>query len=190
MATGTLPSVLSALFVLISRNNFNVNCQQFIIPFDDPKNCGTDKFFDISSLSCTSCGSNKRSSSTGLSCVCQTGYFALIAEKTSIACQKCPADKPAVTKDGFGCIRCPGSLSDEGFCTCPQGSILVERDLNGNIFEEAKCETCNGNKPASTVPNSNGDRCERCHASFLNTSCTCGSSDIQVSGDKIVHSTI
>ncbi|KAK7881076.1 hypothetical protein WMY93_032326 [Mugilogobius chulae] len=88
----------------------------------------------------------------------------------------------AVTKDGFDCIRCPGSVSDEGFCTCPVGSILVERDLNGNILEEAQCEVCNGNKPASTVPNINGDRCERCQASFVNTSCTCGSPGILSGG--------
>lgn len=32
----------------------------------------------------------------------------------------------AVTQDGYGCIRCPGSLSDEGKCQCPKGSILGE----------------------------------------------------------------
>lgn len=32
----------------------------------------------------------------------------------------------AVTLDGFGCIRCPGSLSDEGKCRCPEGDILGE----------------------------------------------------------------
>ena len=36
----------------------------------------------------------------------------------------------AVTKDGFGCIRCQGSLSDEGQCQCPQGSILGESLIN------------------------------------------------------------
>lgn len=31
-----------------------------------------------------------------------------------------------VTLDGFGCIRCPGGLSDEGKCRCPEGDILGE----------------------------------------------------------------
>lgn len=29
-----------------------------------------------------------------------------------------------VTLDGFGCIRCPSGLSDEGHCRCPEGQIL------------------------------------------------------------------
>uniref|UniRef100_A0A3B4B8P0 Uncharacterized protein n=1 Tax=Periophthalmus magnuspinnatus TaxID=409849 RepID=A0A3B4B8P0_9GOBI len=130
MATGTLPSVLSSfcfVFMFIHLHDFKVYGQQYIIPFKEPINCGTEEFYDISSLSCSSCGSNQRRSST------------------------------AVTKDGFGCIRCPGSISDEGFCTCPMGSVL-ERDLKGNVLEEAQCEVCNGSKPASSVPNINGDQ--------------------------------
>lgn len=30
----------------------------------------------------------------------------------------------AVTKDGFGCIRCPGSISDDGKCLCPADNVL------------------------------------------------------------------
>lgn len=30
----------------------------------------------------------------------------------------------AVTRDGFGCIRCPSGLIDEGKCKCPKGNIL------------------------------------------------------------------
>ncbi|XP_055019788.1 meckelin [Boleophthalmus pectinirostris] len=184
MATGTLSSFLSSfcfIFMFFHFLNINVNGQQYIIPFKEPQNCGTEEFYDISSLSCASCGSNQRRSSTGLSCVCKVGYFALTTEKSSV-CEKCPTDKPGVTKDGFGCIRCPGVLSDEGFCTCPVGSVLIERDLKGNILEEGQCEVCSGSKPASSVPNINGDRCERCQASFVDTSCACGSPGILSGG--------
>eukprot|EP00064_Thunnus_orientalis_P003086 superscaffoldBa00000245_g3094 len=88
----------------------------------------------------------------------------------------------AVTNDGFGCIRCPASLNDEGKCRCPTGSVLVERDVNGNLLDEATCETCTGNGPAFSVPNSSGDRCERCQASFINTSCVCNPPNVLAGG--------
>ncbi|XP_041844911.1 meckelin isoform X2 [Melanotaenia boesemani] len=188
MATATLlradhfQIVRLVLFVIILIDF--VNCQQFIISFKSPSNCGVEEFFDISSLSCANCGSNQRRSTTGLSCVCQAGYKTtnINTEKVSIACEPCPTDKLAVTKDGFGCIRCPGRLSDEGKCQCPPGNILVERDINGNFLDEAKCESCNGNSPALSAPNISGDRCDRCHATFSNTSCMCTSPNILAGG--------
>ncbi|XP_023154938.2 meckelin [Amphiprion ocellaris] len=186
MATGTLPLVFSRHKVPLTLYLFIymglLHCQQFIIPFKAPSDCRAEQFFDISSLSCVSCGPNQRRSTTGLSCVCQTGYQTLTTDKMSITCQQCPIDKPAVTKDGFGCIRCPGAVSDEGNCKCPPGSFLVERDINGNLLDEARCETCNGDSPASTVPSSSGDRCERCQASFIDTSCECKSPNILAGG--------
>uniref|UniRef100_A0A8C9X0L7 Transmembrane protein 67 n=1 Tax=Sander lucioperca TaxID=283035 RepID=A0A8C9X0L7_SANLU len=126
MATGTLPSVVNrykvhlTLFLLIYIGP--LNCQQFVIPFKAPSDCSAEEFFDISSLSCVRCGSNQRRSTTGLSCICKTGYQTLTTDKASITCQQCPTDKPSVTTGGFGCIRCPGSLSDEGKCQCPPGN--------------------------------------------------------------------
>ncbi|GLD63628.1 meckelin [Lates japonicus] len=186
MATGTLPFVVNrhkvplTLFLLIYVDL--LHCQQFIISYKAPSECGVEEFFDISSLSCARCGPNQRRSTTGLGCVCKTGYQTLTTDKVSITCQQCPTDKPAVTKDGFGCIRCPGSLSDEGKCQCPPGNILVERDVSGNLLDEARCETCNGNSPALSVPNSNEDRCERCQASFIHTSCLCNPPNVLEGG--------
>uniref|UniRef100_A0A673A0L6 Transmembrane protein 67 n=1 Tax=Sphaeramia orbicularis TaxID=375764 RepID=A0A673A0L6_9TELE len=171
MATGTLPSVVNrcrtflTLFLLIYPSPSH--CQQFIIPFKEPKDCGVEEFFDISSLSCVKCGSNQRRSPTGLSCICQTGYQALPTDKSSINCQKCSTDKPAVTSDGFGCISCPGSLSDEGKCRCPQGNILGKLLQTGLMLF----------------------KCERCQASFTNTSCVCSPPNVQVSlvSIRIIH---
>uniref|UniRef100_A0A4W6CIK1 Transmembrane protein 67 n=1 Tax=Lates calcarifer TaxID=8187 RepID=A0A4W6CIK1_LATCA len=185
MATGTLPFVVNrhkvplTLFLFIYLDL--LHCQQFIISYKAPSECGVEEFFDISSLSCARCGPNQRRSTTGLDCVCKTGYQTLTTDKVSITCQQCPTDKPAVTKDGFGCIRCPGSLSDEGKCQCPPGNILVERDVSGNLLDEARCETCNGKSPALSVPNGNEDRCERCQASFIHTSCLCNPPNVLVS---------
>ncbi|XP_070691563.1 meckelin [Pempheris klunzingeri] len=186
MATGTLRFVGNrfgvplTLFLFIFTDL--LDCQQFIIPFKAPSDCAAEEFFDISSLSCVRCGPNQRRSTTGLSCVCKTGYQTLTTDKTSITCQQCPTDKPAVTKDGFGCIRCPGSLTDEGMCQCPPDNVVVERDVSGNLLDEARCETCNGSSPALSVPNSSGDRCERCQASFIDTSCVCKSPPFQKGG--------
>lgn len=44
----------------------------------------------------------------------------------------------AVTKDGFGCIRCPGSLTDEGQCQCPPGNVLGESPVT-LIYELHDC---------------------------------------------------
>ncbi|XP_037640289.1 meckelin isoform X2 [Sebastes umbrosus] len=187
MATGTLPSVVNrykvpliTLLLLIYADL--LHCQQFVIPFKAPSDCSAEEFFDISSVSCRRCGSNQQRSSTGLSCICKTGHQTLTIDKASITCLQCPTDKPAVTKDGFGCIRCPRNNSDEGKCQCLEGDILVERDVNGNLLDEARCETCNGNSPGLSVPNRSGDRCERCQASFIATSCMCNSPNVLAGG--------
>uniref|UniRef100_A0A674DXJ7 Transmembrane protein 67 n=1 Tax=Salmo trutta TaxID=8032 RepID=A0A674DXJ7_SALTR len=147
---------------------------QFTISFQRPSDCGVEQFYDISSQSCVKCGPNQSSSATGafISGVCanrlQSGF--------------------AVTEDGYGCILCPGSLTEQGTCQCPSGSILVERDVQGNPLEEARCEVCNGAEPALSAPDSYGDRCQRCQASLINTSqsCMCGS-NILVSPPSIIH---
>lgn len=36
--------------------------------------------------------------------------------------------------------------------------FLVERDVRGNLLDEARCELCNENSPTFSVPNSSGDR--------------------------------
>uniref|UniRef100_A0A669ESJ6 Transmembrane protein 67 n=1 Tax=Oreochromis niloticus TaxID=8128 RepID=A0A669ESJ6_ORENI len=159
MATETLPflvirhKVPVTLFILMYIDL--LWCQPFTIPFRTPSDCGAEEFFDISSLSCVRCGPNQR---RRLSCVCQSGYKTVTTDKASISCEKCLPDKPGVTKDGFGCIRCPGSLNNDGKCQCPPGDVLVERGLNGTLLEEARCETCDEDSPALSVPNRNGDR--------------------------------
>uniref|UniRef100_A0A8C4ZIQ8 Transmembrane protein 67 n=1 Tax=Gadus morhua TaxID=8049 RepID=A0A8C4ZIQ8_GADMO len=134
--------------------------------------CVVGHFYDVSSLSCVQCGEDQRASATGLACVCLPGHRVHKSNGASLTCQRCPPEKP-VCKDGFGCIRCPGGLSEEGTCLCPQGTVRVERDLQGNPLDEARCEACNGDGPAFSVPNNNGDSCERCQASFVNTSNSC-----------------
>ncbi|XP_029598947.1 meckelin-like isoform X2 [Salmo trutta] len=175
MATGKLLVCGLALFLTIKSNL--LHSQQFTISFQRPSDCGVEQFYDISSQSCVKCGPNQSSSATGLSCECVTGFRVLATNGASITCQQCPLEKPAVTEDGYGCILCPGSLTEQGTCQCLSGSILVERDVQGNPLEEARCEVCNGAEPALSAPDSYGDRCQRCQASLINTSqsCMCGS---------------
>ncbi|XP_046906171.1 meckelin [Hypomesus transpacificus] len=184
MATETLSVDFCTLtlFLLIKSNL--LYCQQFAISFQGPSDCGTEQYFDISSLSCLKCGSSQKKSADGLSCECQPGFRILSAAAASITCQQCPPDRPAVTEDGYWCIQCPGSLTETGRCQCPSGAILVERDVQGNLLEEAVCEVCSGAAPTFSAPDRRGNRCERCQATFINTtsSCTCGSPNILAGG--------
>uniref|UniRef100_A0A8C7CZM9 Transmembrane protein 67 n=1 Tax=Oncorhynchus kisutch TaxID=8019 RepID=A0A8C7CZM9_ONCKI len=175
MATGMLLVCGLALFLTIKSNL--LHSQQFTISFQRPSDCSVEQFYDISSQSCVKCGPNQSTSATGLSCECVTGFRVLATNGASITCQQCPLEKTVLTEDGYGCILCPGSLTEQGTCQCPSGSILVERDVQGNPLEEARCEVCNGAEPALSAPNSYGDRCQRCQASLINTSqsCMCGS---------------
>ncbi|MBN3315291.1 MKS3 protein, partial [Atractosteus spatula] len=178
MATGTLCVFMcrSILFVLLKSGIYS--CQQFSIPFQQPSGCSREQFFDISSLSCVKCGPNQIKNADGTSCICETGFVLVSNNGEPATCEKCPDTKKGVTRDGFGCIRCPGGLNDDGTCQCSAGSILIERDVNGRQLEEGKCEPCIAEKPVFTVPDVPGDRCVRCQESFVNTSlsCVCGPS--------------
>uniref|UniRef100_A0A8C2I8V7 Transmembrane protein 67 n=1 Tax=Cyprinus carpio TaxID=7962 RepID=A0A8C2I8V7_CYPCA len=181
MATGTLRAILCS-FSIIFLFKLNVfSCQQFSISFQQPSDCGVDSYFDISSLSCVKCGPNQVSSKSGTR-VCQTGFRVLVSNGASITCQQCPDANQGVTQDGYGCIHCFGSVGENGKCQCPKGSVLVERDGNGNPLNESRCEACNATEPAFSAPDRTGNRCVRCEDSFINSSqsCVCGASNIQV----------
>uniref|UniRef100_A0AAZ3R2C3 Meckelin n=1 Tax=Oncorhynchus tshawytscha TaxID=74940 RepID=A0AAZ3R2C3_ONCTS len=137
MATGMLLVCGLALFLTIKSNL--LHSQQFTISFQRPSDCSVEQFYDISSQSCVKCGPNQSTSATGLSCECVTGFRVLATNGASITCQQCPLEKPAVTEDGYGCILCPGSLTEQGTCQCPSGSILGEFQLvpgtqKGQVF--------------------------------------------------------
>ncbi|XP_067093967.1 meckelin [Osmerus mordax] len=184
MATETLSVDFYRLILFILIKSNLLYSQQFEISFQGPSDCGTEQYFDISSLSCLKCGSSQKKSADGLSCECQTGFRILSTNGASITCQQCPPDRPAVTEDRYGCIQCPGRLTETGMCQCPSGTILVERDVQGNLLEEAVCEVCSGLAPTFSAPDHRGNRCERCQATFINTtsSCTCGSPNILAGG--------
>uniref|UniRef100_A0A8C1XKF4 Transmembrane protein 67 n=1 Tax=Cyprinus carpio TaxID=7962 RepID=A0A8C1XKF4_CYPCA len=184
MATGTLRAILCS-FSIIFLFKLNVfSCQQFSISFQQPSDCGVDSYFDISSLSCVKCGPNQVSTKSGLACECQTGFRVLVSNGASITCQQCPDANQGVTQDGYGCIHCFGSVGENGKCQCPKGSVLVERDGNGNPLNESRCEACNATEPAFSAPDRTGNRCVRCEDSFINSSqsCVCGASNIQAGG--------
>ncbi|XP_072548358.1 meckelin [Salminus brasiliensis] len=185
MATGTLqPQLISGYFFVILIKSNLLSCQQFSISFTQPVDCGTGSYFDISSLSCAKCGANQISGKSGLTCECQTGFKMLSSNGASITCQKCPDSKPGVTQDGYECIQCPSGVGEDGKCQCPAGSILVERNVNGSLLQEAVCEACIGTEPDLSAPDVNSNRCVRCRDSFINTSqsCVCGSPNILAGG--------
>ncbi|XP_060717623.1 meckelin isoform X1 [Tachysurus vachellii] len=175
MATGT-PNLkpepfYGYVFILLLKSNL-FYCQQFSISFSQPSDCGVQNYFDISSLTCVKCGPNQvRSKSAGLSCECQTGFKVLNNNGGYITCQKCPEEKPGVTQDGYECIVCPHGVGGDGKCQCD--GVLVERNENGTLRQEALCVTCDGTDPAFSSPDAKGDRCVRCQESFINTSQSC-----------------
>ena len=67
----------------------------------------------------------------------------------------------------FVCVVCVCLLACIRVCACLHACVCVfvcvrapqvERDLQGNPLDEARCEACNGDGPAFSVPNNNGDR--------------------------------
>ncbi|XP_052000101.1 meckelin [Xyrauchen texanus] len=184
MATGTLRGFMWRFYFIFLLKLKTISCQQFSISFQQPSDCGVQSYFDVSSLSCVKCGPNQISSKSGLACECQTGFRVLVSNGASITCQQCPDSNQGVTHDGYGCIRCPGSVGENGKCQCPKGSVLVERDGNGNPLNEALCEECSGIEPAFSAPDTTGKRCVRCEDSFINSSqsCVCGTLNILAGG--------
>uniref|UniRef100_A0A673LSD5 Meckelin-like n=1 Tax=Sinocyclocheilus rhinocerous TaxID=307959 RepID=A0A673LSD5_9TELE len=178
MATGTLRTFVCSFSIIFLFKLNGFFCQQFSVSFQQPSDCGVDSYFDISSLSCVKCGPNQ----VRLACECQTGFRVLVSNGASITCQQCPDANQGVTQDGYGCIPCSGSVGENGKCQCPKGSVLVERDGNGNPLNESRCEACNATEPAFSAPDRTGNRCVRCEDSFINSSqaCVCGTSNIQV----------
>uniref|UniRef100_A0A672SIY4 Transmembrane protein 67 n=1 Tax=Sinocyclocheilus grahami TaxID=75366 RepID=A0A672SIY4_SINGR len=181
MATVTLRAFVCSFSIIFLLKPNGISCQQFSITFQQPTDCGVESYFDISSLSCVKCGPNQVNR---LACECQTGFRVLVSNGASIMCQQCPDANQGVTQDGYGCISCPGSVGDNGKCQCPKGSVLVEREWNGNPLNEAQCEACTATEPAFSAPDTTGNRCVRCEDSFINSSqsCVCGTSNIQAGG--------
>ncbi|XP_064409881.1 meckelin [Latimeria chalumnae] len=187
MATGKLvPTVrtrwvVCALLLVEAHSCF---CQQFSIPFQQPQTCETDQYFDISSLSCIQCGANQQANINGTACVCIAGYR-LISNNSepAISCKKCP-DGQGVTQDNWNCITCTKLDPANGKCQCNSGEILVERNITGELLNEAKCERCAGKEPSLTVPNILGDRCVRCQETFISRtqSCACNARNVLVGG--------
>ncbi|KAL2083917.1 hypothetical protein ACEWY4_019435 [Coilia grayii] len=184
MATRTPRPCISQTTFIILLLLSAYSCQLFTISFQDPTGCGEESYFDSSSLSCLRCGPNQVPNKSGLSCTCQVGYRVLVSNGATVICQRCPESKKAVTQDGYGCIRCPGAIGEDGTCQCPANHIPVERDSRGNLQEEAVCEPCNNADPALSAPDATGSRCVRCQDSFINTSlsCFCGGANILAGG--------
>uniref|UniRef100_A0AAQ5YUT9 Transmembrane protein 67 n=1 Tax=Amphiprion ocellaris TaxID=80972 RepID=A0AAQ5YUT9_AMPOC len=145
MATGTLPLVFSRHKVPLTLYLFIymglLHCQQFIIPFKAPSDCRAEQFFDISSLSCVSCGPNQR---RRLSCVCQTGYQTLTTDKMSITCQQCPIDKPVcavyLTLRYINCILQPLRSVFSNLTACQAlGNMCV---MNMHSFSGVSTDAC------------------------------------------------
>uniref|UniRef100_A0A8D0HDF1 Transmembrane protein 67 n=1 Tax=Sphenodon punctatus TaxID=8508 RepID=A0A8D0HDF1_SPHPU len=159
--------------------------QSFTLPFHQPQDCGEMRYFDIASLACVPCGAHQRQSARGTSCMCLPGFKKVSNNAgPSVTCEKCPENMNGVTRDGWGCISCPHSLTTEGKCKCPVNEILVERDVNGKLLERASCILCDGKEQSFAASNVLGNRCVRCEETFINvtTSCDCSEPNILTGG--------
>uniref|UniRef100_A0A8C3XKR5 Transmembrane protein 67 n=1 Tax=Chelydra serpentina TaxID=8475 RepID=A0A8C3XKR5_CHESE len=171
MATVGRYGAVALLLVLSMRLSAG---QSFSLPLRQPQDCGHARYFDISSLACGQCGPHQGRSAWGISCVCLPG-FRMVSNNggPSVICEKCPDNMSGVTEDGWNCITCPKGLTTEGKCKCAINEILVERDVNGKLLNEALCIRCDANEPSFSASNVLGDRCIRCEQTFINISESC-----------------
>ena len=111
------------------------------IPYPE---CTDEQYFDISSLSCTSCPTGQQPDPSGRSCQCTGGKLASSGGVWS--CDSC-GDGEAPTRDGLACLPCD-SLTTDGYdsvtdeCTCPENLGLVERDGLGGLLPAKMCMGC------------------------------------------------
>ncbi|KAH1177035.1 meckelin isoform X1 [Mauremys mutica] len=175
MATAGYCGAAALLLVLSVRLSAG---QSFSLPLRQPQDCGGARYFDISSLACGQCGPHQGRSAWGISCACLPG-FKMVSNNggPSVICEKCPENMSGVTEDGWSCITCPKGLTTEGKCKCAINEILVERDVNGKLLNEALCIRCDANEPSFSASNVLGDRCIRCEQTFINISESCDCSD-------------
>ncbi|KAM4704943.1 meckelin [Rhinophrynus dorsalis] len=157
--------------------------QSFLIPLQRPQDCGAQQYYDSANLSCVQCPDTQKPNLQGTACVCLPGFKLSSSHGPTSICQKCP-DNMGVTTDGWNCIKCPSGINSDGNCQCPPGKILVERDVNGSLLQEADCLDCDGTEPSFTAPNTLGKMCERCHPTFINrtNSCNCYQPNILAGG--------
>ncbi|XP_069778007.1 meckelin isoform X6 [Narcine bancroftii] len=187
MALGGLCSLLGALALFHSL----LPSDGSSLPFQTVENCTKHQLFDSSQMACVGCGPHQQTSSDGMSCMCLPGYQLISNNgRFSITCKKCSKLYPAVTQDGWNCIRCSSGaiIDNNGKCQCPKGQILVERTISGIPMTEAKCVTCSSSSPSFSTPNALGNQCIRCHESFIATtqSCDC-QSNILTGGLCFLH---
>ena len=147
------------------------------IPYPE---CTDEQYFDISSLSCTSCPTGQQPDPSGRSCQCTGGKLASSGGVWS--CDSC-GDGEAPTRDGLACLPCD-SLTTDGYdsvtdeCTCPENLGLVERDGLGGLLAAKKCMDC----PSATRPISTTAgvwHCEPCPAEDMEAKQVAGRSDYE-----------
>ncbi|XP_030799328.1 meckelin isoform X3 [Camarhynchus parvulus] len=157
----------------------------FSVPLQRPADCGAEHYFDSSRLACAPCGAHQRQSAGGSSCECEPGYRMVSSNGgLSVTCEKCPENMSGVTQDGWNCITCPRGLTSKGNCKCPNNEILVERSVDGVLFDEALCIHCNGSEQSFSASDASGSRCVRCEQTFIQVSksCDCNSPNILTGG--------
>uniref|UniRef100_A0A8C9FTB3 Transmembrane protein 67 n=1 Tax=Pavo cristatus TaxID=9049 RepID=A0A8C9FTB3_PAVCR len=151
----------------------------FSLPLQRPGDCGDERYFDISQLSCGPCGAHQRRSAGG-----ERAGAALRGAGTSGGSGVACGTKSGVTQDGWNCITCPKGLTSEGKCKCLSNEILVERSVDGILLNAALCVVCNGSAQSFSASDVLGSRCVRCEQTFINVSrsCDCSSPNILVIG--------
>ena len=151
--------------------------ESFLIPFTDPSSCEDDHYFQFSTLRCIKCQSNQKKSPDGLSCICVNGFrFVKNNGGLDIQCAQCD-DGQVASFDGWSCISCPTDTDFDPVTKvckpCPDQSVVIERQLNGEFSSRKQCLTCQND---TQIVNSQSSICNRCDQSVLDItggSCQC-----------------
>lgn len=163
------------------------------LPYRVPKSCGDNEFFQHSSLECISCGTNQKTGSDLLTCVCENGHkTSLNYGGPKLECSKCGLNE-AVASDGWNCIKCANGLDKEKKTCKPCGNkgVAVDRSENGSFYSDKKqtCLACT----ADTSVLSSHRICRRCHQNVLEltkdsrngVSCVCPEKIIKKDGSVV-----
>ncbi|MGH0151242.1 UNVERIFIED_CONTAM: hypothetical protein FKN15_040564 [Acipenser sinensis] len=109
----------AVLFLVLSKTRLS-SCQQFAIPFQQPSHCGSEKYFDISSLSCVQCGINQVRSVS----VERNRNGMLLDEAICETCNGTELSFAVPNLFGDRCVRCQETyINTTNSCECGQTNM-------------------------------------------------------------------
>lgn len=135
---------------------------KYISSFSDFKSCTANQYYDLSEFECKACPSNQIPTIDSklnylyleLSCECAMNAIEVFSSNSALSsfgniaqtktCSACPTGQVA-SRDKTTCLGCLNGISQvTGDCDCPVGSVIEEKDPNGDYYQQKICKECLG----------------------------------------------